>query len=59
MVIIGPTEGNKLQLWNDLLMSKKSIETFKNSSDERARQIYNVDLGFFSRRLSEYANRAS
>lgn len=43
-------------LWNDLLESKRAINTWRNSNDEQLRNIAQIDLEFFGRTLNRYVS---
>jgi hypothetical protein len=55
-VVIGYkwTEEKRREMWNDLLDSKRSARTFKNSSDYEERRVAAIDADFFARHIAQY-----
>jgi len=58
MTVIGnnQTQELKMERWNNLLESKRSLKMFRNSLDEQEQRIADVDAEYFSRTLSKYVN---
>ena len=58
MTVIGwnQTPDIRTERWNNLLESKRSLKMFRNSVDEQARRIAEVDADYFSRTLNKYVN---
>ena len=54
--VIGLQESQELRTrrWNDLLESKRSYQTFRNSSDEQEQQIAAIDKDYYNRTLTMY-----
>ena len=58
MNVIGnnQTQELKMERWNNLLESKRSLKMFQNSLDEQERRIADVDVDYFYRTLNKYVN---
>ena len=58
MTVIGlnQTPDIRMERWNNLLESKRSLKMFRNSADEQEQRIAEVDADYFSRTLNKYVN---
>ena len=58
MTVIGlnQTPNLRMERWNNLLESKRSLKMFQNSLDEQEQRIADVDATYFYRTLNKYVN---